>query len=170
MESVRNVQRKGIDISLQYFSYLLSFPKFSESIYFIIGKEGAGTDYLKSIIDEMGLTGKVFFTGAIDESMKIDYLRKSRYYFQMSRTEGFGLAALEALAAKCVIINSGKGGLKEVVGDSGILVDIGKFDNLIYDRIESFDQYILEKAHQRILNNYDFNGRLRKIETILNRN
>lgn len=170
MESLVNVRRKGLETSLYYFKYLSSFEEFKDSKYYLIGKEGTGSDYIKSIIDKLEISERVVFTGVVDERVKIDYLKKSKYYFQLSMNEGFGIAALEALASKCIVIHSGKGGLKEVVGDNGILLDIDKFDDSILSKIKSFDNEVIEEAYQRIKRTYDFDCRLRRIEEILNRN
>ena len=49
--------------------------------------------------------------GEVSEEDKINLLKRSKYYFQLSLYEGFGLAALEALCADNILIHSGKGGL-----------------------------------------------------------
>ena len=47
-----------------------------------------------------------------------------------SRTEGFGLPALEAMARGCPVVVSGAGALPEVVGDAGVIVPPGDPDAL----------------------------------------
>ena len=47
-----------------------------------------------------------------------------------SRTEGFGLPALEAMARGCAVVASDAGALPDVVGDAGVLVTLGLRDVL----------------------------------------
>ena len=52
-------------------------------------------------------------------------LRGCRVFVMPSRTEGLGMAAVEALQAGVPVVASAVGGLPEVVGDAGILVPPG---------------------------------------------
>lgn len=52
-------------------------------------------------------------------------LRGCRVFVMPSRTEGLGMAAVEALQAGVPVVASDVGGLPEVVGDAGILVPPG---------------------------------------------
>lgn len=54
---------------------------------------------VRSIIDKYNLKGSVELKGEVSEEDKINLLKQSKYYFQLSLYEGFGLAALEALCA-----------------------------------------------------------------------
>ena len=71
------------------------------------------SDLLEQLIQKLKITNKVIFTGEIEEDKKITLLKNNRYYFQLSTYEGFGIAALEALAAGNIVIHSGKGGLND---------------------------------------------------------
>jgi glycosyltransferase involved in cell wall biosynthesis len=75
-----------------------------------------------------------------------------------SFTESFGLAALEAMAAKTPVISSNSGGLPEVnvQGVTGFLSDVGNVEemanNAIYiledeARLQTFKQKAYEHAH-----------------------
>ncbi len=121
MLSVENVKRKGVDTAI----YLLSEMLKTDDSYrmIIIGPTGAGTDYLKSIITSLGIEAYITFTGAIAEEEKLKYLKSGLCYFQLSKYEGFGLAAIEALASGCVVMHTNTGGLKQGVGNYGIIVD-----------------------------------------------
>jgi glycosyltransferase involved in cell wall biosynthesis len=167
MHGVENVKRKGVDLSLHYFKYLSSFDEFKDSKYYIIGTEGEGSDYLKKIVCELDLPDRVVFTGSIDEHSKREYLKKSKYYFQLSLYEGFGVGALEALAASCIVIHSGKGGLKEIIKDDGILLNTSGIDLDIINKIKSFNINKLESALNRVKETYDFTIRMREIGILL---
>ena len=135
-----NVIRKGIDKALYIFSELKKFNEFNNSIFYILGRAGLGTDYLKELCCSYGITESVIFTGEVSEDEKIQYLKKNRYYFQLSTYEGFGIAALEALAEKNIIIHSGNGGLRDVVSDDGIIVLSEEPIDSIYNKICNYNQ------------------------------
>jgi len=116
-----NVERKGVDKLLHVYK---EFLKNNQNInVVIIGSPGEGTLFLKDIARKYNIETLVKFTGQIDEEEKIKYLKESKYYFQLSEYEGFGIAAIEALAAGNIVIHSGKGGLADAIGSFGILVE-----------------------------------------------
>lgn len=159
-----NVIRKGVDFSLRLFNYLvLNYKEYENSKFVIIGKKGNGTAYLLDVCSDLNILNKVVFTDEVDESTKIELLKKSRYYMQMSKYEGFGIAATEALAAQNIVINSGNGGLTDSVGKHGILVDI-KHDLLnqidsIHTQILNIDPEFLKSGEQYVVNNFSYNTR-----------
>jgi len=124
MGSKANIIRKGVDTAIYVFSELLNTPLFESYNLFIIGQEGEGTQYLKSIIQKFKLGKRIIFTGALSEIDKISFLHKSKYYFQLSEYEGFGLAALEALSSGNIVIHSGEGGLADSINNHGIVFNI----------------------------------------------
>lgn len=157
-----NVLRKGIDKSLILFKYISAQKEFSDYKYYIIGKPGPGTPFLKKMISDSELDDKVILTGAVSEDDKVAFLKKAKYYFQLSFYEGFGLAALEAEAANDIILHSGKGGLKYVVGDNGILVDRDNIDSecqRVYNELIHFDNGKLEKALTRVNTEFKYETR-----------
>lgn len=158
MESISNVQRKGVDKALIVFKYLIEKEEFADAKFYIIGKKGIGSDYLIKICIELKIVDNVIFTGSVDEKFKIDILSRSKYYFQLSTFEGFGIAAIEALASKNIVIHSGKGGLKETMRDFGIKIDIQieieKQIDYIYDQLINFDTLKLTIAQKHVRDNY----------------
>ena len=100
-----------MDKALQIFAELKKIPEFVDYRFVIIGRKGEGEVLVRSIIDKYNLKGSVELKGEVSEEDKINLLKQSKYYFQLSLYEGFGLAALEALCANNIIIHSGKGGL-----------------------------------------------------------
>lgn len=158
MESVDNIKRKGIDKSLIIFQKLINNIEFSDSKFYIIGKEGKGSDYLKKLCKSLKISNKVVFTGSISEKQKISILKKNKYYFQLSTFEGFGIAAIEALASKNIVIHSGNGGLNETMRNFGVKINIEtNFDQYIDDVLHLLVHYhsnLLFKSSHHIKDNY----------------
>ena len=68
--------------------------------------------------------------GRIDEVTLDALYRGAAALAVPSRSEGFGLPALEAMARGCPVVASDAGALPEVVGDGGLLVKPGDADDL----------------------------------------
>ena len=64
------------------------------------------------------------------EQLKLLYT-KSLITCQFSTIESFGLAVAEAMSCGCIPVVSNKGGLKEVVGNTGYLVDRNNYEQII---------------------------------------
>lgn len=163
MGTIGNVKRKGVDKSLVLFKKILSYnPLFK---FYIIGTLGIGKSYLDDIIEENDLKQNVIFTGPIDENKKIELLYKSKFYLQISKYEGFGVAVLEAMLCNNFIIHSGKGGLADTIGDNGLVID--DFNNMndyflkFIDINDNLFEYkvTLEKNKNFVKNNYTIQTR-----------
>lgn len=70
----------------------------------------------------LGCGNAVDFVGYVSDEMKVETLRSSRYYVQLSEYEGFGIGALEALALGCEVVHSNVGGLRDSVADYGVVL------------------------------------------------
>jgi glycosyltransferase involved in cell wall biosynthesis len=144
MGSIPNVKRKGVDLSILIFDRLIKNEKFKYSNFYIIGKNGEAADYIKQLIKELNLEQRVIILGEVSEKKKLELLKSNKFYFQLSKYEGFGIAALEALASGAIVIHSGNGGLKDSVSDFGIELNISEeIDNIVKDaliKIENFTE------------------------------
>ncbi|MDP1695398.1 MAG: glycosyltransferase family 4 protein [archaeon] len=97
------------------------------------------------------------------------YYQNSNIYVQPSLYESFGLCILEAMACKNAIVATNVGGIPEVVGNSGILVEpkakkitneiiklmrspnlIKKYGSLAAERAKMFDWPIIAKSTLKI--------------------
>lgn len=165
------VKRKGIDTSVKIFKYLKKEPRFNDYKLIIIGRFGDGVEYLKRIIDDLGMKKDVILAGEISEEAKIELLKRSEYYLQPSEFEGFGLAALEAWAAGCILIHSGKGGLNNKVYEGrSMLFDVDQsFDRSLQgliDKIKHFEKSSSLAQHD--LEYYDNERRREDLKRVLN--
>lgn len=93
---------------------------------------GHGPDipYLENMVKEMGLSASIEFLGEINEVAP--FLAISDLFILPSRTESFGLAALEAMSCKVPVVASNVGGLPEVIvnGVSGYIVNPGDVNTM----------------------------------------
>jgi N-acetyl-alpha-D-glucosaminyl L-malate synthase BshA len=98
---------------------------------------GEGPDRAKAerLVKRLGISDSVFFLGNSTETAKI--LCYTDVFLLPSQTESFGLAALEAMAAKTAIISTNTGGLPEVNihGETGFLSDLGDVEDMAKNAI-----------------------------------
>jgi len=85
---------------------------------------------MEELCRELGSCHLVKFLGKVKDTERI--LAASDLFLLPSETESFGLAALEAMAAKVPVISTNTGGLPEVNKDgfSGYLSNVGDIDSM----------------------------------------
>ena len=124
--------------------------------------DGPESESAEMQVKELGLEDKVLFLGNSNEIDKI--LCFSDLFILPSRTESFGLAALEAMAASTPVISSNTGGLPEVNihGETGFLSEVGAVDDMAenairiledQNRLETFKSNARNFAHRFSLEN-----------------
>ena len=93
---------------------------------------GEGPDRAKAehLVNKLQISKEVLFFGNSSDVSKI--LCYSDVFLLPSQTESFGLAALEAMAAKTAVISTNTGGLPEVNihGVTGYLSDLGDVQDM----------------------------------------
>ncbi len=112
---------------------------------------GQGPDMpeVKRVAKELGVYDKILFLGNSTEVNKI--LCYSDVFILPSKSESFGLAALEAMAAKTPVISSNTGGLPEVNvhGVTGFLSDVKQVDDMAKNTLKLIEsKKVLEKYKQ----------------------
>lgn len=134
------------------------------SVY-IIG-EGEEKDKLKEMIDDYGLSKKIFLTGKIDGAKK--YLKAFDIFVLPSRTEALPYSILEAGLAECAVIATKVGGIPEIIDNNqnGILIhrNIDELSNsinkLINDDIERMR--LGKNLHNKIEKEFSVNQMIEK--------
>jgi glycosyltransferase involved in cell wall biosynthesis len=84
---------------------------------------------LQSLAHELGVSDRVSFLGHRDDVPEL--LRATDVYVHCAHLEGFGLAALEAMASGVPVVATRNPGMADVVGDAGLLVDPGDVKGLV---------------------------------------
>ena len=168
MARIENVVRKGVLESVELFKRI--YERDSEFRFFIIGPVGDGTPAVLDKIQQLGLEGAVIVTGEMSEEEKISSLKVATCYAQLSKYEGFGIAAIEALAAGNIIIHSNQGGLWEAVGQHGIVWKPGDFscvDEMFQRRQDAanYQAQVIEGLNY-VERHYSYRTRLDSFRTI----
>ena len=98
---------------------------------------GEGPDRIKAenLVNKYKISDRVLFLGNSSEVSKI--LCYTDVFLLPSQTESFGLAALEAMAAKSAVISTNTGGVPEVNinGVTGFLSNLGDVDDMAKNAI-----------------------------------
>ena len=85
-------------------------------------RSGAG---LKALAAELGIAERLRWLPTLSEGELVSVLQGARALLQPSLIEGFGIPALEALAAGCPVIASDTPALVEVLGGAGLFAKRG---------------------------------------------
>lgn len=118
--------------------------------------EGPEKENAEVLCEQLGITDKVLFLGNSNEIDRI--LCFSDLFLLPSKSESFGLAALEAMINRVAVISSNTGGIPEVNlhGVTGFLSDVGNVDEMAENalKILSNDEMLeefKENAYQAAL-------------------
>ncbi len=91
----------------------------------LTGGEGPAEDDVRSAIGASGLGDRVVRTGRIPAAELAALVEDATVVVVPSRYEGFGIPALEAMAAGTPVVVSDAGALPELVGDGGVVFPAG---------------------------------------------
>ena len=89
----------------------------------ITGREYPGWSAIRDRAIALGVDGSIIEQEGITDATLRDLYTTCEAFLFPSFYEGFGLPALEAMACGAPVIASDRGGIPEVVGNGGILVD-----------------------------------------------
>ncbi len=139
---------------------LKAYAKIHKKCNLILIGDGNKRAYLEGLALELGLNIKKIFIGSIlDIPSKL--AEADIFAFSTTLSEGFGIALIEAMAARLPIIASDVPACREVLdnGKAGILIPIGRVDlwiNALNEIISSNTKqnYYIEKSVQN-LKKYD---------------
>jgi colanic acid/amylovoran biosynthesis glycosyltransferase len=118
-QAARLVAKKGLPTALRAFAeFGRRFPKAT----FTIAGEGPMEKELKSLVEELGLAGRVHFAGFLPQDALQELFRNAHIFLHPSETaggdvEGVPNAMLEAMAGGLPVVATHHGGIPEVVED-----------------------------------------------------
>jgi glycogen(starch) synthase len=117
----RVVYEKGLQVLLRAMPIILSQQP---AVKVVVAGKGPELDTLRSMSWNLGIGEKVLLAGFISDEDRDRLFKISDCAVFPSLYEPFGIVALEAMAAKCPVVVSEVGGLKDVVqhAETGITV------------------------------------------------
>src|SRR5258708_6446105 len=97
----------------------------------IMAGDGPDRDAAEAEVDRLKLTRDVRFLGRVEDVAEV--LRGADLFLLPTKSESFGLAALEAMACGVPVIATRAGGIPEVVvdGETGVLAEPGAVDAMV---------------------------------------
>jgi len=120
---------KSVDVILRAMPKTLE--KIPDARLAVVGS-GDNTPSLRALANELGIAGRVVFTGFVTEEEKVDWMRRSHVIVNPSPKEGWGLTNIEANACGTPAVASDADGLRDSVkdGETGLLFPYGDHDAL----------------------------------------
>ncbi|KAM0677678.1 Phosphatidylinositol N-acetylglucosaminyltransferase GPI3 subunit [Binucleata daphniae] len=115
----RLVGRKGIDILIDIIPVICILHK---NIEFVIAGDGPKRDEIEQMIDINNLKPRIKMIGELEHEKIADILRTGDIFLNVSLTEAFCMAILEAASCGLYIVSTNVGGVNEVLPHKNIIL------------------------------------------------
>ncbi len=152
----------GIDYLIRAFKIVCDrMPELPLKLLIVGG--GSQEQVLKNLVQELGLNQKTTFSGKVSHAEVTKYHNMLDVYVALSRSESFGVAALEAQACSKPVVVSDCGGLPEIIEQNvtgfvvptgGIVEAADALQKLILS--ESLRKKMGEAGRKRVINLYSW--------------
>jgi glycosyltransferase involved in cell wall biosynthesis len=136
----------------------------------LIAGNGILYEELKKLRDFLKLK-RTFFLGHVNQEQLGDLFNIADVSTVPSRTEPFGLVAIEALACGTPVVGTNQGGLLDFINaDIGALVDveddIGLAEAIINELIRPDKKERKKRAQEYAINNFSWDKTIKEVEKI----
>ncbi|MDG6224285.1 MAG: glycosyltransferase family 4 protein [Candidatus Thermoplasmatota archaeon] len=166
--SLKNYQ-KSQEILIKALDLLI---KRGRDLELVLVGDGPNREYLQKLTSELGLDGKVIFTGFLSMEDAREETSKGSIYVHASEWEGVSKAILDAMLLERAIVASDVGGIDEYIlhEKTGLLSrnDPVAFADAVERLLDdpSFAQEIGERARKHVIESYDPKKNVLKYEMI----
>lgn len=163
----RLIEEKGI---LELINVVKRINKNGGNIYLFIAGDG---DLLSTI--SMEKNEKIILLGRIDNREVISLLKDIDIFCLPSVSEGFSTSILEAVACKCYVITTARGGAKEILLDDsyGTIIK-NNSESLLYSALcnvinnKNLRKIGIDKSYKELVSNFTWENAAKKVEDIFN--
>jgi colanic acid/amylovoran biosynthesis glycosyltransferase len=176
LQACRLVEKKGLELTLRAFS---AFSKLYRKATLTIAGDGPLRGSLEKLATDLGLVGRIHFTGFVGQSDLLTLYQDSHFFLHPSEQtpdgnrEGIPNSLLEAMATGLPCIATRHGGIPEAVTDleSGILVpdsDLAGLEHWLV-RLAADDRLrdsLGRGAAQTVKERFDLTVQIEKLEAI----
>jgi alpha-1,3-rhamnosyl/mannosyltransferase len=122
-------ERKNLGGLLDAYARLLSMNRSAPRLV-VAGNAGPEAAKWLDRLRQAPLAGRAEYIGYVRPDDREGVFKGAQLFVLPSFEEGFGLPALEAMAAGVPVVASNRGSLPEVIGDAGLLIDPDSPDSL----------------------------------------
>ena len=162
---------KGMDLVVPAFAEVLK--RFPEVRLLVVG-DGSLRATMEQQAEELGCADRITWVGRQPQEELAQWYGQMNIVLMPSRSEGFGLTAIEAMANGCVMVASNVGGLPEVVRDGvcgllhrtedvhdmaekacALLDDAALYDRLRTQALSEVKKYSFERYAELVCNLYE---------------
>ncbi len=148
-----------------------ALPLMDPRVIFVVAGTGPDELILRALAEEMGVAERVRFLGNIEQSQIPAYVHAADIFIRASRSEGFGISFVEAMAAGIPVVATQEGGIADFLFDekrnpekptTGWAVDKDAPDQIaaavrdILARREKV-QEVVQTARAMVIEKYDWN-------------
>jgi len=121
-------KKKNILNIIKAFNIILNhYPDFK---LVLAGRRGNEMEKINELIESLRLREKIEVLDYILEEKKVNLYKKASTFVFPTLYEGFGMPILEAQSYGCPVVTSNRGANAEVAGESAVLVDPDKPDEI----------------------------------------
>ncbi len=157
---------KGVDILLEAFALIV---RENPNIGLIFIGSGEEKSRLEIRAKELDIDEKVFLLGRVEYNLIPTFMYYSDILILPSIEEGVGRVLLEAMSLNLPIVASNVGGIPLVIDNNkdGLLFEVGEIESLKEKVLfllndAAFSKEITKVAHQKFLENYEYEVSMKK--------
>ncbi|MDD4288791.1 MAG: glycosyltransferase family 4 protein [Candidatus Caldatribacteriota bacterium] len=159
---------KGVDILLK--AAKIYENRMKEKTMTLIAGNGGLYEELKKLKDFLRLKN-TFFLGHINQEQLVDLFNIADVSTVPSRTEPFGLVAIEALACGTPVVGTNQGGLLDFINpDIGALVDVeddlALAEAIVNELVRPDKEERKKRAQEYAKNNFSWDNTIKEVEKI----
>ena len=126
---------------------------------------GVRKELVESLIED--IPENLEITGPVSPKEVSQYMKRAKIYCQLSLTEGMPNALCEAMLYGCIPVGSSAGGIPNVIGDTGVIVE-KKDARLVREAILQAMKLEPRRSIKRIKDRYSISQREKRLIRVIN--